>query len=48
MLTSAGVAMLMMRAGRQVFVTKGYEQEATAQQIADLRQFQTDLEKALS
>lgn len=47
LLTASGVAPLVWRSERAVFVTKGSAQDATAEQVEQLRRFQTDLENAL-
>jgi hypothetical protein len=48
LLTEKGMAVLTLRGGRHFFVAKGFEQEATAEQITMLRQFATDLAAALN
>jgi len=47
MLTSAGIAMLVWRGERGVFVAKDFEQEASTDQIQSLRRFDADLKAAL-
>ena len=46
--TEKGLAPLVWRGTEPWFVTKGFEQPATPQQIEQLRGFQADLESALS
>jgi hypothetical protein len=47
LLTEKGMAVLTLRGERHFFVAKGFEQEATAEQVTKLRQFATDLTAAL-
>jgi hypothetical protein len=47
LLTEWGLAPLVWREGRAIFVAKGHEQPATEAQVAQLRAFQADLETAL-
>lgn len=48
LLTERGMAVLIHRGDKSVFVAKGFEQEAGAGQIEDLRRFARDLERALA
>ena len=48
LMTEHGLAPLVWRGGRAFFVAKGFETEATAEQIETLRRFQTDLTAALA
>jgi hypothetical protein len=48
LLSEKGIAPLVWREGAGFFVVKGFEQPATAEQINQLRSFQSDLEAALS
>lgn len=48
LLTDRGMAVLMERSARMVFVAKGLEIEATAEQVSALRAFDSDLRAALS
>lgn len=48
LLTDSGVALLMLRNGRSVFVAKGEEIPAAPVQVEKLRSFQRDLQAALS
>ncbi|MDX1979428.1 MAG: hypothetical protein SFV51_04105 [Bryobacteraceae bacterium] len=47
LLTEAGMAVLMRRGERHVFVARGFEQEASPEQVEMLRQFAADLEASL-
>ena len=48
LLTQSGVAPLIIKNGRQVFVTKRDETPATDEQVEKLRAFQRDLQAAIS
>lgn len=48
MLSDRGFAALIWRGEQAFFVAKGFEQAATAEQVATLRAFSRDLEQALS
>jgi hypothetical protein len=48
LLTEKGLAVLIEREGRAVFVAKGFEETATAESIEALRVFARDLKAALS
>ena len=48
LLTERGVAPLMTKNGQQVFITKGHEVQAEPGQVELLRNFQRDLQNALS
>ncbi|MBL8176735.1 MAG: hypothetical protein JNK48_18810 [Bryobacterales bacterium] len=48
LLTERGMAMPIERSSRMLFVAKGLELEATGQQIAALRAFDSDLRAALA
>jgi hypothetical protein len=47
LLTEQGMAPLVWRNEKAFFVARAFEREATAGQVALLRQFQSDLEAAL-
>lgn len=47
MLTEKGMAMLVWREGKPLFVARGLEREATEEQVAGLRAFAADVEEAL-
>jgi hypothetical protein len=47
-LTEKGFAALVQRGEKHLFVAKGFEQLADAEQVNKLRSFQSDLEQALS
>ena len=47
LLTGRGLAALVWRAGRAVFLLKDFERPASDQEVADLRSFARDLEQAL-
>src|SRR5262245_41838086 len=47
LLTERGMAALIVRDGHNIFVAKGFEQQATSEQVATLRSFATDLRVAL-
>jgi hypothetical protein len=47
-LTAQGMAVLMWRDGRPVWLARGFEQTATEEEVALLRRFSEDLEHALS
>ena len=48
LLTPKGIAPLVWRADRAVFVLKDFEEPATQDQVQQLRSFQKDLEAALT
>jgi hypothetical protein len=48
LLAGPGMAPLVDRGGRLLFVAKGFEQEATPEQVDALRRFSADLKQALS
>lgn len=48
LITARGMAMLIWRGERAFFVNKGFEQEATLEQVAELRRFTSDLTTALA
>ncbi|MBL8227413.1 MAG: hypothetical protein JNL98_03010 [Bryobacterales bacterium] len=45
--TEKGMAVLTLRGDRHYFIAKGFEQEASAEQVILLRKFATDLTSAL-
>jgi hypothetical protein len=47
MLTGSGMAVLVQRGGHDYFVSRQYEQEATPEQVSELRRFAADLAGAL-
>ena len=47
LLLDGAIAFPMLRDGRQVFVAKGREEPASAEQMAGLRSFQSDLTQAI-
>lgn len=47
LLTPVGMAVLTRRGDRQCFVARGFEQEASEEQVAALRTFAADLAAAL-
>lgn len=47
LLTASGMAVLLQRGDAHLFVAKGFEQTATAEQVAALRRFAEDLKSAL-
>jgi hypothetical protein len=47
LLTMAGLAVLVLRSERRVFVARGFEQEATDEQVESLRRFAADLAASL-
>lgn len=48
LLTASGMAVLVQRGGGHAFVAKGFEVNATAEQVESLRRFADDLKTALS
>ena len=46
-LSEKGFAVLVHREGKAYFIAKNFEQRATDEQVAELRAFQGDLERAL-
>ncbi len=46
-LCQQGMALLIWRAGRAYFVAKGFEREATSEEVQKLRSFGEDLKKSL-
>jgi hypothetical protein len=47
LLIEQGLAPLVWRGSKALFIGRGFEQEATPEQIAKLKQFSTDLKVAL-
>ena len=47
LLTDRGLAVLVWRGPKAFFVARGFEQEASAEQVAQLRAFAADLRNAL-
>lgn len=48
LMTSYGLAQLIWRDGSALFVAKGHEQRASEEQVAALRRFARDIERALA
>ena len=47
LMTDHGLAVLMWRGAKAFFITRGFEQEATGDQVERLRSFAADLQNAL-